>query len=270
MIKLTGEKQGMRLGFKYYQQNQNCGDAFSRRLAERLFDVDFDYFENEPVSMPNVVLVGSILHWVDRSSIVCGTGLLSSKQKVVERPKKLVSVRGPLTARELKQQGISPPRLMGDPGVLAPALFPVSQRSRHKLGIIPHYVDAENSWIQRCRRAGIPIIDVLAPLEEFFSELQSCKCVLSSSLHGLIFAHAYGIPAVWVELSDRVLGQGFKFLDYFCSAGIPESKIRRVKLAPEDDPFEIAKFAELVPQAALKNAVEYAVEETYLTIRQFL
>jgi hypothetical protein len=46
---------------------------------------------------------------------------------------------------------------------------------------------------------------------------------LSSSLHGLIVAHAYGIPAVWCDFADRphaIAGDGTKFHDYFASIGL--------------------------------------------------
>ncbi|WP_156383835.1 hypothetical protein [Methylobacterium sp. Leaf456] len=47
----------------------------------------------------------------------------------------------------------------------------------------------------------------------------SCRRILSSSLHGLILAHAYGIPATWLKISDRPLGDDFKFRDYWASIG---------------------------------------------------
>ena len=63
------------------------------------------------------------------------------------------------------------------------------------------------------------LIDPLAPLPEYMAALSGCEAIASSSLHGIVFAHAYGIPAVHVQLSDRVLGEGFKFDDYRASIG---------------------------------------------------
>ena len=43
----------------------------------------------------------------------------------------------------------------------------------------------------------------------------SCRYIISSSLHGLILSDAYGIPNLWIRISDRVKGGDCKFLDYF-------------------------------------------------------
>ena len=44
----------------------------------------------------------------------------------------------------------------------------------------------------------------------------SCKLVLSSSLHGLVFAEAFGVPARWLELAgSKRTEKGFKYHDYY-------------------------------------------------------
>lgn len=46
-------------------------------------------------------------------------------------------------------------------------------------------------------------------------ELVQCEFVLSSSLHGIIFADSYGIPNAHMNVTKQVSGGSFKFHDYF-------------------------------------------------------
>lgn len=56
-------------------------------------------------------------------------------------------------------------------------------------------------------------------VEETINKLLSCDRILSTSLHGLIAAHAYGIPALWIK-DGYINTDGFKFKDYFSSVDI--------------------------------------------------
>ena len=67
----------------------------------------------------------------------------------------------------------------------------------------------------------IKIIDIQSEgVEQFVIDILSCENILSSSLHGLILAEAYGIPTCRVVFSEKILGGDFKFYDYYSGVGI--------------------------------------------------
>ena len=90
-------------------------------------------------------------------------------------------------------------------------------RSR-KIGLVPHYVDQYRAFHRYSDKANV--IDVFQPIECVIEEINSCERIFSSSLHGIILAHAYGVPATWVKISDSMGGDGTKFRDYFASVGM--------------------------------------------------
>src|SRR5690606_11417433 len=109
----------------------------------------------------------------------------------------------------------------GDPALLLPKLYmPNSELRKYKIGIIPHYVDKNNDFFNRAVPDWIKVIDIENPnYKDFVDDLIGCEVVISSSLHGLIIADAYGIPSVWARFSNMIYGGDFKFHDYFLSVG---------------------------------------------------
>ena len=88
------------------------------------------------------------------------------------------------------------------------------------MGIVPHYVDKRHPWLAQYEAdPRVLLIDVQSATLPFIDQIKQCHHIVSSSLHGIICADAYGIPATWVEFSDGVIGGGFKFRDYFASIG---------------------------------------------------
>lgn len=229
---------------KYFQKHQNIGDQLSYLLIKSIFE-DFEIIKEteQPLIKNNILFIGSILEWCDPFSHVCGAGLISSRSRIALKPLAIHSVRGPLTAHFLRLQGIKAPNLFGDPGIAAPKLFKNQMKTLRNVGIIPHYVDLDSAWVKRQRDEGYQIINPLSSAKNFFEQLQQCEVILSSSLHGIIFAHAYKKSALWIELSDRVIGNGFKFFDYYLSLNISPENVSRHKISQNDKPEIIAQKA---------------------------
>ncbi|MCK4359802.1 MAG: polysaccharide pyruvyl transferase family protein [Candidatus Cloacimonetes bacterium] len=178
-------------------------------------------FLQSKYSEPVYVVIGSILaNSSDRNAIIWGTGFLRFTDKVRWKPKKVCAVRGPLTRLKLLEQGIKCPKIYGDPALLYPKFYTPDMKKKYILGIIPHYVDRDNTFIENFSGiSDVKIIDITDDINNVVKDICSCKKIASSSLHGIIAADAYGIPSVRIKFSDKVLGRGFKFIDYFMSVG---------------------------------------------------
>lgn len=204
----------------FYSGFNNFGDVLNKFLIERLtgkkvYEIKAKYYLKE-----NYFVVGSILDRVNKNSIVWGSGFISKESICKVVPKKILAVRGPLTRENLIRQGISCPEIYGDPALLLPLIYKPESNKKYRIGIIPHYLDKSNSWIDKISIANqdVKVIDVQTKdITGIVDEVVSCEIIISSSLHGLIVSDVYEIPSLWVEFSDRVYGSGFKFMDYFKS-----------------------------------------------------
>jgi len=124
----------------------------------------------------------------------------------------IIAVRGALTKSRVNgaQRAI-----LGDPGLLADLIVPSKFKKSHVIGLVPHYVDKLDLRLNRLSKIpGIKVINVDRNVRPVLKEISQCEYILSSSLHGLVVADSYGIPNAWIEMSDKVVGNGFKFRDY--------------------------------------------------------
>jgi pyruvyltransferase len=209
---------------KQFLATPNAGDVASRPIVSYVASRPVEVIGEAASEASNLLAIGSILHWADCNSIIWGTGLIADHVVLNVKPRAVLAVRGHLTWERLQGQGIDSPQVFGDPGVFLPQLYP-KQPVQCSLGIVPHYVDRYDPFVCRAAASGAEVIDVAAPLPQFAAALSSCERIVSSSLHGLIFAHAYGIPGAWLRLSDKVHGSGFKFFDYYSSIGIERDDV---------------------------------------------
>jgi pyruvyltransferase len=160
-----------------------------------------------------VLAVGSVLQNLRKGDIVWGAGAIRDTPIQPPLGVQFLAVRGPLT-RSLIQAEV--PEVYGDPALLLPRFFLPAVRPHCEVGLVPHALDRD---VMRSYDTKVKVIDVAGRWQDTVSSIASCDVVVSSSLHGIILAEAYGVPAVWVRASDRLSGGSFKFDDYYLSTG---------------------------------------------------
>ncbi len=183
---------------------------FRRISLDELMDVRFS-------GEKNLLGIGSILSRSNRSSVVWGSGFMDSDESF--NGGKVLAVRGRLSNEKLLNEGHRGCSVYGDPALLLPLFVPPVLDKKYDVALIPHW--SEYDYFQKTYGDTCKVINVQTTnVEGFVNELTACHYILSSSLHGIILAHAYKIPALWI--SHGYIGtDGFKFHDYFSSVDIP-------------------------------------------------
>lgn len=189
----------------------NAGDYYSEWLIRQLgFPVILDH------QTPQIYITGSILGTPLRPTpgIIWGLGV-GNDDDTVANHNITTAVRGYLTQTKLKAKCVS-----GDPGCLA-SLFVSSTWTPHTkpiIGIIPHYIDEVNFQNQfpSSDKIEFRLISMkTTDITKLLMSISACDFIVSSSLHGIIFAHAYGKPCLHIELAELASKNNYKFRDYF-------------------------------------------------------
>jgi pyruvyltransferase len=209
----------------WWKEVPNFGDAMAPLLLEH-----FAYLNVEwgTVSHSQIASVGSILEHIPPlwDGVILGSGrLIEGSRLQLEGMRsgitaKILALRGPLSAK-----GVKGSFALGDPGILADELVGGFQEKVWDLGILPHFTDKE--LIPKFK-ALIPSdykIHVIHPSEDplkVIREIGMCHRLVTSSLHGMIVADAFGIPRrlEYTYKMDKD-GKGFKFKDYSASINTP-------------------------------------------------
>jgi len=193
----------------WFSQIPNLGDLLAPAITEYVSGIPARRVSNRVGK--KLLGVGSIAQIAREGDVVWGAGAVNELGADLSRSR-VLAVRGPLT-RDRSRGDI--PEVYGDPAILLPLFYQPTTGKTFDIGIVPHYVErAEFQVID----PSVTVIDVTQPdWRVTVDQIYNCSLVYSSSLHGIIVAEAYGIPAVWISATDRVIGGGFKFRDYFAS-----------------------------------------------------
>ncbi|MCX6990704.1 MAG: polysaccharide pyruvyl transferase family protein [Chlamydiae bacterium] len=220
----------------------NFGDYLSVKIVEKMIQGPVEIYKKNPeIIRQKLLALGSILYFAEEGDVLWGTGARSGKMEVYKFSGLDVrSVRGPLTRQFLIENfGITVPEIYGDPALLLPYLFPEFQKKHnptYEYLIIAHFSDVKMFPKSEYRN----VVYATDPWDEVIEKILDSKFVISSSLHGIIVAEAYGIPARWLRVSK---GEPlFKFHDYYLGTNRAPStyatSIEEALSLGGEDPFE--------------------------------
>ncbi|SEQ76697.1 LicD family protein [Loktanella sp. DSM 29012] len=216
-----------KIPLNYFTYTKNFGDLISPWLVKKMTGKPVAVADR---SQPHYVVVGSITNQGSSHSILWGTGMYGTEsQKEVATDARYTAVRGPLTRSKLSASrgfGATVPKVYGDPALLMPWYYFPRVKITHEYGVCVRW--SERAWREASYGPGVKMIDFSrTDIQGVVRDMLSCRKIVTSSLHGLILADAYGIPSAWLA-STSPRGGEFKFHDYFAS-------VQKWRLAQELD-----------------------------------
>lgn len=236
----------------YFSEVLNVGDLLSPYIVSRVSGRPV--YKMHSGRIDYLCAIGSVITAAGARGHVWGSGSLEGKPLGDRiRPAHIHALRGQKTLALARQKFDLPANLpLGDPALLTPRYFRPQTAKSHRYGIIPHLSD--HDLVEGLlRRAGghAKILEVRQYPEAFITDMLSCEIVLSSSLHGLILANAYGIPNVWAVFSNRLCGGTFKFEDYYSTTDTPDNS----PLLFTDRDADHDWFADIETRAKVSNYI---------------
>jgi hypothetical protein len=228
----------------YYTKLHNMGDRLNELILEQCFGyeaVRTSFLDGELCAIGSCLgmytLHGSFpmrirqrINGIRNPHVsIWGTGFINysdSEGRFFKRDMKFCAVRGELTRKRVEQ--MTGKRLdipTADAGILASKILKEQRKKRYDIGIIPHLCDLKDQRVEQMLEAygNARFISVKEEPLNVIREIAECRCILSSSLHGLIIADSLGIPNLHVVFADRLLGDGYKFDDYYSAYGVEHS-----------------------------------------------
>lgn len=250
------------------KEQENYGDMLSAQIVSWVSGKEISFY-NAPTKKkswfkkPYLMAIGSIMNYTQPKAMVWGSGIISRKDQFSNAT--FCAVRGPLSRKRILELGYSCPEVYGDPAILLPEYYQPDVEKKYEYGFIPHYVDQDivSQWYDDDK--DITVLNLINDDILYTTDrILECKKVISSSLHGVIVAQAYGIPAVWVQFSDKLSGDNVKYDDYFLSVGMTPYKPLFIdhKITMQSYEELFSKVA-IVPDVQKINAVRTALKNAF-------
>lgn len=220
------QTEANQVNLEWWKRRDNLGDC----LAIPIFEYMLKYYgingDAKVHGTKHLMTVGSIIGSGEFDTTVWGSGIhrMNNIKRLAEqrdfRKYDIRAVRGPVTRWFLTQNGYACPEIYGDPAVIMKEIYrPNSFEKKYDISYIQHIdrkKDVENKDIH--------LIDIrTTDYKRFIEEICSSKRIISSSLHGIILAETYGVPAVF--FNDDMDREIVKYYDWYWATGRRDVRI---------------------------------------------
>jgi hypothetical protein len=241
----------------------NFGDWLSPLIVSHYTDKKVIFQSPVRLAMKeHMIGLGSIGRFIKPNSVVVGTGI-STDELTLAKGAKYVSVRGPVTARVVKESGGPAVESFGDPGVLISRIFPVERsKTNGRVALVRHFT---HKPIPLTIDSNMDELDIFMShpdeIKILVEALNAYDRVVTSAMHIFITCQSYGIPCALITFEgfeDSVHGNGIKYGDYAQGVGLDSINPQPVSLDFKRVDFENLTTDHKISQEKL-DEVEAAI-----------
>jgi len=232
----VAETGSIPLSFVLGDRVANLGDALSPVMVTLLSGLPCSHKAQNSTAI-RMAAVGTIAHGFTGGEVwLWGTGTSKYRNPLHKGPGKepfipnsvakfrVTATRGPVTRRILGDENAVGTPAYGDPVWLLPRFYRPKLKKRWKLGVIVHLADLKDRsldaqvkdaflryQIPESERGSVRLINTVTDvtpdaLRARLNDILECERLVSTSLHGMVFAESYGIPCLYFSPRGKVSG----------------------------------------------------------------
>lgn len=206
----------------YNNSRYNLGEYLGFVVTEFMLEKKGLSLDSWVPRRKHMISVGATIFSAYQTTTIWGSGIhhaegifLKQLQYYPLRRLDIRAVRGPLTRQLLLKFGHKCPEVYGDPAVLMPLIYHPHVKKTNEILVIPQ-LQSERKF-----RAEHPDLNIVSmntnDYKTVIEAIVASRIVIASSLHGIILAESYGVPAVMFRGLPK--NADFKYFDYYASTG---------------------------------------------------
>lgn len=213
LLNFTNTAKRNKVNLNYWIESDNLGDTLTPIVVNYLLKMKNIDPNKKVHGIKHLYAVGSVITQGMQDCTIWGSGILNAQlgYRLKGRKLDIRSVRGPFTRTYLHDYGFKCPAIYGDPAIFMSQIYlPQAIKKKYKYGIVMHM----DQIISIPKRDDTLVIDICtANYKDFINQVVSCEVIISSSLHGIILAETYEVPAILLKPTKDYL----KYDDWYYS-----------------------------------------------------